>query len=49
VPPAQTLPVVEALIGRAMTWADLLAASAKEAVALEGSPATPPRRMHTRV
>ena len=49
VPPAQTLPVVEALIGRAMTWADLLAASAKEAVPLEGSPATPPRRMHTRV
>ena len=47
--PAQIVSAVEALVGRAVKWADVLAASAREGMAPPEGLAPPPRRLHTHV
>ncbi len=48
-PPAQILATVESLIGRAMKWAELLAAAAREGMPPPEGLAPPARRLHTHV
>ncbi len=48
-PPAQLLATVESLIGRALKWAELLAAAAREGMPPPEGLAPPARRLHTHV